>query len=223
MAFSFPVFFDLTDKRVLLIGGGFMAEEKLHLLMQAGAKVTIQARQLNDSMEQMARRGEIRWRRRCYQAGDLAGFYLVFSAADHETNARAHREAEMRGVPFNAVDDPQYCRFILPSVHRQGDLTIAVSTNGKCPALAIRIREEIAARYGSAYGEFLAWAGGVRRLITSSLSEFGDRKALWHRLARGRTIGLLESGDRDAAVEEFESTLREVGVHRAPDAERLAS
>jgi siroheme synthase-like protein len=223
MAFSFPVFFDLRDKPVLLLGGGFLAEEKLHLLRSTGARITVQAAELSESMAAMAARHEFEWRPRDYRPGDTAGFYLVFSAAGRETNAAAMREADARLQPFNAADAPEYCRFILPSVHRQGDLTIAVSTNGKCPAMAIRIREEIAARYGAAYGEFLAWAGRVRSLITSSLPDFTARRAVWHRLARGGTVELLELGRRGEAAREFAQTLEEAGIVSDFETRSLAS
>src|SRR5260370_32861497 len=146
MTVFYPFFLDLRGRRCVVVGGGNVARAKIRELLHAGAAVTAICPDPSFDLEELATLGrlEILWRE--YRTGDLEDAFLAIAATDdRETNAEIWAEAEHRGIPINAVDDLPHCSFIAPAVHRQGDVTVAVSTGGKAPALAVRLRDRIAA------------------------------------------------------------------------------
>src|SRR5204862_74193 len=123
-------------------GGGAVAEQKVLGLRSAGAHVTVVSPEPTLRLAHLATGGEIELRRRPYRSGDLAGAWLAIAGTDDRAvNARVWAEAEREGVLLNAVDDLDHCSFIAPAIHREGDITVAVSTSGKSPALAARPRQ----------------------------------------------------------------------------------
>ena len=143
----YPVFFDLNDRPVLVIGGGRLALEKVNGLLAAHACVTVVAPTLNHELASLRDDGQIEHIAREYRQGDMRGRALVMAAADdpptNAVNAALHADARALGVPLNAADDPANCDFILPAVVRQPPLTLAISTGGGSPAIARRLREEL--------------------------------------------------------------------------------
>ena len=142
----YPIFVDLTEKRVLVVGGGQLAEEKVAGLLRAGAagKVTLVASKLRRSLQALLAEGKIDLIQREYRDGDMAGFDFVMVATDDgKVNAEIATEGRRRKIWVNAADDPRNCDFILPSVVRQGQVVLAASTGGASPALARRLREEL--------------------------------------------------------------------------------
>jgi precorrin-2 dehydrogenase/sirohydrochlorin ferrochelatase len=132
---------DLNGRSVLVIGGGRVALEKVDGLLAASARVTVVAPQI---VSELATR-DVELVRREYRTGDLDGRFLVVAATSTSSvNRRVFREAEARSLLCNVVDVPELCSFILPAVHRQGPIAVAVSTGGASPALAQRLRDEIA-------------------------------------------------------------------------------
>ncbi|CAB4866399.1 unannotated protein [freshwater metagenome] len=152
-AFGYPVFLDLTGTRVLLVGGGLIAFRKAAGLHAAGAAITVVAPDVRDDLTELAATVE----RRPYQQGEAAGYQLVMTATDSPAvNAQVAADARAAGVWVNSADDPQNCSFILPAVARKGLVTMAISTGGASPALASRLRTDIAARELTAEVEFAA-------------------------------------------------------------------
>lgn len=140
----YPVFFDLSGRRVLVIGGGRLALEKVRGLLAAEADVCVAAAELSAELAALEQQGRIQHLPRQYEIGDMAGCALVMAAAgDPSDNARLQAHARAIGVPFNAADDPGHCDFILPAVVRQPPVTLAISTSGGSPAAARRLREEL--------------------------------------------------------------------------------
>jgi len=142
----YPIFVDLTEKRVLVIGGGHLAEEKVAGLLRAGAagRVTLVAPKLRRSLQALLAEGKIDLIQREYRDGDMAVFDFVMVATDDgKVNAEVAAEGKRRKIWVNAADDPRNCDFILPSVVRQGQVVLAASTGGASPALARRLREEL--------------------------------------------------------------------------------
>jgi precorrin-2 dehydrogenase / sirohydrochlorin ferrochelatase len=138
-SFSYPVFLDLTDVPVLLVGGGTIGSRKAAALLQAGARLTVVAPQISDDLATAAT--EVR--RRPYRADDIIGHRLVLTATDDPAvNAAVHADATAAGVWVNSADDPTNCTFILPAVARDGDVVVAVSTGGSSPALASHLRRD---------------------------------------------------------------------------------
>jgi len=144
MTFGYPVFLDLVGVAVLVVGGGPIALRKATGLVEAGALVTVIAPEVGDEFTAIAQRIE----RRAYRHGDVAGFQLVMAATnDRAVNALVASDAKLHGLWVNSADDPDNCSFILPAVAQRGVVTIAVSTGGASPALARRLRTEIAANH----------------------------------------------------------------------------
>ncbi len=144
MAFNYPIFLDLKDAPVLVVGGGPIALGKVTALVEAGAIVTVIAPQVIDGFDGVVGRIE----KRRYRHGDVAGFRLVLTATnDRDVNAQVAADANSQGIWINSADDPDNCSFILPAVARRGLVTVAVSTGGASPALAQRLRSDIAASH----------------------------------------------------------------------------
>lgn len=198
----YPVLLDLRDRRAVVVGGGTIAEGKVAPLVDAGAAVTVIAPDLTPGLAVRAREGRFTHVARAYAPGDLAGAHLAIAATDDpEVNHAVHAEAEAGGVLINVVDDPPYCGFILPSILRQGDLVVAVSTSGNAPALAVRIRERLERELGEEYGRFLELAGSIRAPLAERFPDFQIRKRLWYRLVDSDVLALLRAGDEARARE----------------------
>jgi uroporphyrin-III C-methyltransferase/precorrin-2 dehydrogenase/sirohydrochlorin ferrochelatase len=196
----YPVLLDLRDRRAVVVGGGTIAEGKVAPLVDAGAAVTVIAPDLTPGLAVRAREGRFTHVARAYAPGDLAGAHLAIAATDDpEVNHAVHAEAEAGGVLINVVDDPPYCGFILPSILRQGDLVVAVSTSGNAPALAVRIRERLERELGEEYGRFLELAGSIRAPLAERFPDFQIRKRLWYRLVDSDVLALLRAGDEARA------------------------
>lgn len=140
----YPVILKLKAVPCLVVGGGTVAARKVVQLLAAGAAVTVLAPELGEELRSLARLGKVRHLSRRYRVGDVAPFTLVFAATSaQEVNREIYREAAARRVLVNTVDDPEGCSFFVPSILRRGDLLVAVSTSGKVPALARRLREHL--------------------------------------------------------------------------------
>ncbi len=132
---------DLHGRRCLVVGGGTVGAEKAQGLLAAGAVVTVVSPDLDESLLGLP----LTWRRGRYRSRDLRGVFLVIAAtSDRGVNEHVHRDAERRGLLCNVADVPDLCNFILPAVHREGPIAVAVSTGGASPALAQRIRDDVA-------------------------------------------------------------------------------
>jgi len=140
----FPIFLKLKSRLAVVVGGGEVAAGKIDGLCRAGAKVRVVAPELHASFLEPIRSGKVEWVAREFQPQDLAGATLVVAATSAPgVNAAVFREAEARGLLCNAVDDIENCHFYYGSIVQRGDLQIAISTNGKSPALAQRLRQEL--------------------------------------------------------------------------------
>jgi siroheme synthase-like protein len=198
---------NLSGWDCLVLGGGVLAESKVSGLLDAGARVTVVSPELTPVLAQLASEGRIRWLARSAKPADLSGFRLAISALeDRSSNSALAAEAERLGVLFNAVDDPANCRFLLPSVHRQGDLIIAVSTSGRCPALAVRIREQCARLFATPFAQFLELAGSLRARLAQRVPDFERRRRLWYELVDSPALEHFRRGEPElarAAVEDI--------------------
>lgn len=197
----YPVFIRLNGRLSVVIGGGRVAARKVEGLLACKARVVVISPSLVPSLEEEARQGRIILRRRCYQAGDLEGAFLVIAATgDRGTNILVQQEAEARGVLFNAVDDPELCNFIVPAVVRRGDVQIAISTGGRSPALARRLRERLEAEVEEAYGALATLLGEIREEARYWLPGQDVREAFFYEAAGDQDImELIRQGRFDAA------------------------
>src|SRR5436309_1090973 len=179
----YPAFLDLRRRRAVVIGGGAVAAQKVRGLLEAGARVTLVSPDLSADLEALAASGAIDAVRRPYQEGDLAGAAVAIAATDdRSTNRMVWEEAERRGVLLNAVDDVSHCHFIAPSVHRRGGLTVAVSSGGRSPALAVRLRQRIAHLVREEHARLADLLGSLREEITCRVPDPATRTRLWYDL-----------------------------------------
>jgi precorrin-2 dehydrogenase/sirohydrochlorin ferrochelatase len=187
----FPIFLKLTGRPCLVIGAGNLAESKIESLRAAGAQVTVIAPHASPGVAEMAASGEIAWRQRPYEPGDVAdGTFLVVTATNvPEVNRAVYLEATGKSILCNAVDDPPYCDFYFPSLVRRGDLQIAISTAGQSPALAQRLRKELNAALPLDLGPWLAELGNLRREVLQLEPLNEARKDLLHHLANREVCG----------------------------------
>jgi siroheme synthase-like protein len=179
-----PIFVKLKDRLVLVVGGGTIAEGKIHGLLAAEARVRIVAPEVTPAIAQWVAQGKVEWRAKTFAAEDLDGAYLVIAATSAPgVNEAVFSEADARGILCNAVDDIEHCHFYYGSVVQRGDLQIAISTNGKSPALAQRLRLQLEKRFGPEYELWLAWLGAARDLLRAGEGTAESKKVLLHHLA----------------------------------------
>jgi uroporphyrin-III C-methyltransferase/precorrin-2 dehydrogenase/sirohydrochlorin ferrochelatase len=165
-------------------------------------------------LEQLAAAGGIDLRRRPYRSGDLAGAWLAIAGTDDRgANAAVWAEAEREGVLLNAVDDVDHCSFIAPAVHREGDVTVAVSTSGKSPALAARLRQRVARLVGPAEARLCDLLGELRPELAARVPDTRARTALWYRIVDSDVIEFVRRGDMDGARERIQEQVRDTPVH----------
>ncbi len=165
----FPIFVKLQGRLVVVVGGGEIAAGKIDGLLRAGAHVRVIAPEVHASFAEPIRSRTIEWVPRKFEADDLAGATLAIAATSAPgVNAAVYREAESRGILCNAVDDIENCHFYYGSIVQRGDLQIAISTNGKSPALAQRLRQELEQQFGPEYEVWLEWLGAARELMRAA-------------------------------------------------------
>lgn len=204
----YPVFLDLRGRPCIVVGGEHLAEEKVRGLLAVDAAVTVIAPSLTPALADLVAAGRLLHRPRAYQAGDLEGTCLVISCQQTPDVAEAvWQEALQRNILINTLDDVPRCQFIAPSIVRRGDLAIAISTGGKAPVLAVRLRQWLEAQLGEEYGRFLSLAGSVRAALARRWPDFATRRELWYRLVDSDVLNLLRQGDETAAVGRFRDIL----------------
>lgn len=138
----YPVFLKLKDVPCLVIGGGAVAERKVKSLLEAEASITVISPTVTEELRVIIADGKVEHRQREYREGDLEGYPMVIaSTSSREVNGQVYREATKREALINAVDDPEHSSFFMPSVIRRGDLQIAVSTSGRAPYFARKLRQ----------------------------------------------------------------------------------
>jgi siroheme synthase-like protein len=195
--FRYPIFLDLAGKGCLITGEGSEVPAKIRALLDAAAQVIYVNPRAEPGIAQLASAGLVTWFAREFEEQDLNGCFLVICHL--EDNSTVFRLCEERGILCNSVDDPEHCRFSFGSIHRRGDLTIAISTNGWAPAVAVRLKEKFKREVGPEFQILLEMLKDVRPEIASRVPEFGARKALWYRIVDSELLELLRAGRRHEA------------------------
>ncbi len=184
----FPMFLKLAGRPCLVVGAGRVGEPKIQSLLAVGATVRAVDRRATPQVRKWAREGKISWAARDFDPGDLDGVLLVVASVSAETNERISWEARRRGVLCNVVDDPERCDFYYPAVVRRGDLQIAISTGGKSPALAQRLRKQLQKQFGPEYELWVRELGEARQRLLKRRMDPQRRRRLLHRLASREPI-----------------------------------
>jgi siroheme synthase-like protein len=179
-----PIFVKLRDRLVVVVGGGAVAEGKIDGLFAAEPRVRVVAPQVTPAIAQWIAHGKLEWRAKTFAPADLDGAYLVIAATSAPgINEAVFSEADARGILCNAVDDIEHCHFYYGSVVQRGDLQVAISTNGKSPALAQRLRLQLEKQFGPEYELWLEWLGAARELLRAGDGSADSKKVLLHHLA----------------------------------------
>ncbi|HEV8580795.1 MAG TPA: bifunctional precorrin-2 dehydrogenase/sirohydrochlorin ferrochelatase [Thermoanaerobaculia bacterium] len=204
----YPVYLDLQDRSCVVVGGCGLAEEKARALLAAGARVTLISPDLTPGLADLAVEGRIDVVARRFRQGDLRkAFLAVVTVSEPAVVEAVWRESRERNVLVNTVDDLPHCDFIAPAVVRKGDLSVAISTDGKAPALAVRLRQRLEAELGEEHARFLELAGSVRAPLARLLPDLAARRDVWYRLIDSDVLHLLRRGEEAAAVARFEEIL----------------
>lgn len=189
----YPVFWDISDKICVIVGGGEVALRKAERLLDCGAKVSIISPKLVHELAALKDKKLISHIAAEYSGDLLDKAALIIGATDDEkTNAKISKDAREKGIPVNIVDDPQKCDFILPSIVQRGDLEIAIGTGGKSPALARHLREELEKQYGKEYGIFLNILGNLRATMEKNA---GVGKDWFSSLIKAGILEFIKAGD----------------------------
>jgi precorrin-2 dehydrogenase/sirohydrochlorin ferrochelatase len=195
----YPVQLDIQGRNCLVIGGGAVGTRKVQTLRACGAQVTVVSPAATEALCGLAAEGAIILTLRDYASEDLAGMFLVIGATDDEAlNRRISAEAGRRQILCNIADRPQMCSFILPSILQRGDLTITVSTAGKSPAFAKKLRRTLAAQYGEEYAAFLELMGAIRQRLLAGAHAPEAHKPLFEALIEADLPALIRTNQRDA-------------------------
>lgn len=207
MAF-YPICLDLEAKRCVVVGGGRVAERKVQGLLSCAALVSVISPELTAELKVQYAGGRIEWFAREYQQGDLAHAFLVIAATDdEETQKLVYEEATANNLLLNVADVPQRCNFILPATARQGDLAISVSTAGKSPALARKIRMELEKRYGPEYRVLVDILGAIRPEILDSGLPQTENERLFKKLLHADLAEWIKNKNRDKIEKHFLAVL----------------
>ncbi len=173
--FYIPIFCNLEGKKVVIIGGGKVSERKVKALLPSKAKIELISPNLTSGLNELFKKGAISYRARRYKSGDLKGAWLVIAATDDvSTQKKVYEEACKNNCFCNVVDRPELCSFIVPSVVKRGDLSIAISTSGKSPGLSRALRKRLQDEFDPEWSTYLSLIGYLRKIIIKKFK--GDEK-----------------------------------------------
>lgn len=194
----YPVSLVVTGQSCLVVGGGPVAARKIEGLNRAGANVTVVAPRVDPAVERIATERGVTVERRPYRRGEAANYRLVITATGvPEVDAAVATDADAAGVWVNSADDPAHCTFLLPAVHRDGPVTVAISTGGASPALAAWLRCQIAEALGKGLGVLAEMLADARRHVQTSGRPTGSID--WHAILAGGLFELVQAGRLDDA------------------------
>jgi precorrin-2 dehydrogenase/sirohydrochlorin ferrochelatase len=197
----FPMLMSLVGRKCIVVGGGKVAAGKIGGLLDHGAEVIVVSPRAVKAISGHARSGALQWRRRAFHANDLDGAFLVVAATNSPAiNEEVFRASTARGVLCNSVDDPEHCAFFYPSVVHRGQLQIAISTGGRSPALAARLRRELEKQFGPEWSAWVEYLGKQRDLLhLRKMSAEARRKRLLQLATPEAFRAFLNQRNRPAA------------------------
>ncbi|MBX4649700.1 uroporphyrinogen-III C-methyltransferase [Klebsiella michiganensis] len=205
-----PIFAEVKDRPVLVIGGGEIAARKITFLLRAEAKVQIVAEMLMPELAEKVEREEIQWRATVFEEQQLDDVFLVIAATeDDELNQRVYVAANARYRLVNVVDNQALCSFVFPSIVDRSPLLVAISSSGKAPVLSRILREKIEALLPTNLGRLAETASYWRHHIKTHLKTTAERRRFWERMFTGRFASLMLAGNKDEAEKALEDELRQ--------------
>jgi precorrin-2 dehydrogenase/sirohydrochlorin ferrochelatase len=192
----YPIYLDIRDRNCLVVGGGSVGTRKVETLLECGAKVMVVSIDAAEKLKKFSDRNVIQLKERAFQSADLDNMFLVIGATDSEAlNFEIYAAARRRGVLCNIADRPEACNFILPSIVNRGDLIIAISTSGKSPAFAKKLRKQLETQFGNEYAEFLDLMGAIRKKLLSKDHAPEAHKHLFEQLIEKDLVQMIKNAD----------------------------
>jgi precorrin-2 dehydrogenase/sirohydrochlorin ferrochelatase len=204
----YPVYLDIRNQPCLVVGAGAVGTRKVHTLLDCRAAVTVVSPDISYSVAALAKENRITSKQRPYQSSDLEGMFLVIGATDNrELNRTIHDDARKVGKLCNIADQPDLCNFILPSVIDRGDLIIAISTSGKSPAFAKKLRKQLEAQFGPEYAELLKLMGAVRKILLKQTHDPEAHRRIFDNLLDQGLLEYIRNNDKPCIDNMLESIL----------------
>lgn len=215
----YPIYLDIENRNVVIIGGGNVCARKAETMMRYGARVTVVSPDFTDEIEAWAREGCLAINRKPYDASDLEGANIVIASTDIQAvNEQIAADCRARRIPVNVVDVTPLCEFIVPAIIESGSIQIAVSTGGKSPALARTLKEDLQRTIGPEYAEVNDVLGTLRDGAKRVLPTDVDRKRFFDGIIADGILDLLRQGKRREAYETIARACDAAGV---PVSERV--
>jgi precorrin-2 dehydrogenase/sirohydrochlorin ferrochelatase len=209
----YPIYIDIEDHAVLIVGGGTVCARKAETMMRYGARVTIVSPEITDEIAAWEREGVLAVQRKMYAESDLEGASMVIASTDDQcVNARVARDCRRRRIPVNVVDVTHLCEFIVPAIVEKGSIQIAVSTGGKSPAIARTLKEELQRTIGPEFTEVNDLLGTLRKSAKEVLPTDVDRKRFFDGIIATGILDMLREGRRREAFEAVAQACRSAGV-----------
>jgi precorrin-2 dehydrogenase/sirohydrochlorin ferrochelatase len=203
----YPIQLDVKGRRCLVVGGGGVGTRKVDTLLSCGAQVTVVSREVTDGLRRLSAEGLIRLWERFYAASDLEGVFLVIGATDDEDlNFRISGDAAALNILCNIADRPEKCNFILPAIVQRGDLVLTVSTSGKSPALAKKLRRELEHQFGDEYAVLLRLMGAIRKRLLAEAHAPEAHKPIFEKIVHSDILRWI----RDGRMQEANRLLAEI-------------
>ncbi len=194
----YPVNLDILNRKCLVVGGGPVGTRKVMTLLECGAVVTVVSSDVAEELLELAEKKTIELKRRPYESSDIDGMFLVIGATDNEElNRQINKDAEHQNKLCNIADRPEVCNFILPSLVNRGNLVIAISTSGKSPAFARKMRQDLEKEFGEEYDEFLELMGAIRKKALSEKHEPEAHKQLFEQLINRGLVDMVRNHDEE--------------------------
>jgi uroporphyrin-III C-methyltransferase/precorrin-2 dehydrogenase/sirohydrochlorin ferrochelatase len=203
----FPLFLDLAGRRVLVLGGGEQAAQKVRLLARTGARIGIVAERLGDELGRLVDQGRIRWEATEFVPSLLSETALLCCAGPTTANRAASASARDRGIPVNVVDDPEHSTFLMPAIVDRDPLVIAIGTEGAAPVLAQTLKARLEALLPPRIAELVRRAARLRERAAAAVPAGAPRRAFWRRFFFGPPGAALLAGDEAAFARAIEHTL----------------
>jgi precorrin-2 dehydrogenase/sirohydrochlorin ferrochelatase len=190
----YPIFLDIKDRNCLVVGGGDVGTRKVEMLLECGASITVVSIDTTETLKRLSKDQCITLVIRAYRPSDLDSRFLVIGATnDERLNRQLSMDAEKWNLLCNIADRPAACNFILPAIVQQGDLVLAISTSGKSPAFAKKLRKDLEKQFGEAYAVFLDLMGSVRNLLLQKKHAPEQHKPLFQKIIHSDIISWIQN------------------------------
>jgi siroheme synthase-like protein len=217
----YPIFLDVENRNVVIIGGGEVCTRKAETMMRYGAKVTIVSPELTSELEEWARNGQLTIRRKRYETTDIEDAHIVIASTDDTAvNERVAADARALRIPVNVVDVPHLCEFIVPAIVEKESIQIAISTGGKSPALARTLKEDLNRTVGPEYAEINDLLGSLRDSAKATLPTDSDRKRFFDGIIARGVLPRMREGKRKEAYRLIADACDAAGVAQSEPLKR---